>query len=389
MASATAASTAISPVALICGDDEFSVKQRARQLYDAWRTELGGMDHEIIDAACPNAAQAAEAVGRLREALNTRSFFGGAKAIWFKDCTFLGEDRTSNSSTVTAALTDLAKELKAFRWDSLRLLVSAGRPDKRRAFFKWLESTGRVEIFAALSADDKDWATKAESEVIRAVKAVRLDIRDDALAEFVARVGPNLRALLNEIEKLILYVGERKVITVEDVRTMTTQQKQAQAFALAEALGDRDLGRLMRILDRELWEIRAGVEKGKSEIGVLYGLISKVRAMLLIREMRDRALLKPTTDYNAFRAQFERVPTAEMPEDRRFNPLALHPYAAFQAFRQSENFSAPELTKAMEVLLEANLRLVGSSMDEGAVLRQALVEIVGTQPRAAAKRFAS
>ncbi len=389
MATVAAAPATASPVALICGDDEFSVKQRTRQLYDGWRNELGGMDHEIIDGTCTNAAQASEAVARLREALNTRSFFGGSKVIWLKDCTFLGEDRTSNSATVTAALTDLAKELKSFRWDSMRLLVSAGKPDKRRAFFKWLESAGRVEIYTALSADDKDWASRAESEVIRAVKAAHLDIRDDALAEFVARVGPNLRSLINEIEKLILYAGDRKMITVEDVRTMTTQQKQAQAFALAEALGDRDLGRLMRILDRELWEIRAGVEKGKSEIGVLYGLISKVRALLMLREMRDRAWLKPTSDYNAFRGQLERVPTDEMPEDRRFNPLALHPYAAFQAFRQSENFSAPELTRAMELLLEANLRLVGSSMDEGAVLRHALVEIVGTQPKGSSRRLAA
>src|SRR5688572_7553683 len=38
------------PLVLIHGDDDFAVKQRARQLYQQWSTELGGMDHEIIDA---------------------------------------------------------------------------------------------------------------------------------------------------------------------------------------------------------------------------------------------------------------------------------------------------------------------------------------------------
>jgi DNA polymerase III delta subunit len=188
---------------------------------------------------------------------------------------------------------------------------------------------------------------------------------------------------------VILFVGDRKIITVEDVRTITTQQKQAQAFALGEALGDRDLPRLLRLLDRELGEIRTGVEKGKSEIGVLYGLISKVRALLLMRETRDRSLLKPVSDYSAFRAQVERLPSGQLPEDRRFNPLAGHPYVAFQAFRQSDNYATFELTRAMELLLEANLKLVGSSMDEGAVLRQALVEIVGTQPREKFRRQVS
>jgi DNA polymerase III delta subunit len=78
-----------------------------------------------------------------------------------------------------------------------------------------------------------------------------------------------------------------------------------------------------------------------------------------------------------------------LPEDRRFNPLAGHPYVAFQAFRQSDNYATFELTRAMELLLEANLKLVGSSMDEGAVLRQALVEIVGTQPREKFRRQVS
>ena len=36
---------------LLCGDDEFAVKQRAKQIYQQWSEELGGMDHEIIDAS--------------------------------------------------------------------------------------------------------------------------------------------------------------------------------------------------------------------------------------------------------------------------------------------------------------------------------------------------
>ena len=42
------------PLAFIHGDDDFAVKQRARQLYQQWSSELGGMDHEIIDAQVSN-----------------------------------------------------------------------------------------------------------------------------------------------------------------------------------------------------------------------------------------------------------------------------------------------------------------------------------------------
>ena len=44
--------------ALICGDDEFAVKQRAKQLYQQWCDEIGGMDHEIIEATVSNSGEA-------------------------------------------------------------------------------------------------------------------------------------------------------------------------------------------------------------------------------------------------------------------------------------------------------------------------------------------
>ena len=197
----------------------------------------------------------------------------------------------------------------------------------------------------------------------------------------MTRVGPNLRALASEVEKLILYVGDRGEITLEDVQVLTTRQKLAQAFALGEALGERNLGKLMRVLDQELWEIRAGIDRKKSEIGLLYGLLSKVRALLMLKDLRNRGILKPARDYNSFKSQLERVPASALPDDRRFNPLASHPFVLFQAMRQTDNYELAELIRAMSVLLQANVQLVSSGLDEAMVLQKALIEIVGLGPR--------
>ena len=103
------------PVALICGDDEFAVKQRAKQLYQQWSDELGGMDHEIIEATVSNSGEALTALARLREALQTLPFFGSAKVVWLRDCNFLGDERAASASAVTETLTELAGELKTFQ----------------------------------------------------------------------------------------------------------------------------------------------------------------------------------------------------------------------------------------------------------------------------------
>jgi DNA polymerase-3 subunit delta len=371
MARAAASSA---PVCLIHGDDDYAVKQRARQIYQQWSGELGGMDHEIIDAQAANGGEALKALARLRESLQTLPFFGSGKAIWFQNCSFLGDDRTSGSQAVTETLAELSQELKAFAWQSVRLLVSAGKVDKRKTFYKTLEKLGPVEAYAAWSLDDKDWAGQAESAARRLLKSRKKEITEEALAELINRVGPHSQQLASEIEKLSLYIGDRDEIILPDVSAIVTRNKQARAFAVSEALGDRDLPRLLRTLDEELWEMK--FDKQKSEIGLLYGLITKVRAMLFLKEMIREGWVKGDADYSRFKGQLERVPSDRLPTDRRFNPLSMHPYVLHKALGQTSRYTSDELIRAMGLLLACNQRLVSRGLDEALVLQQALVEIV-------------
>ena len=365
------------PLALVCGDDEFAVKQRASRLYQQWCEAAGGLDHERIDAAALNGAEALKALSRLREALQTLPFFGNAKVIWFRDCSFLGEEAAVASKPVTEFLNQLAQELKTFNWSNVRLLISAGRVDKRRTFFRVAEQVGRVETVPGLSASDKDWATQAEQFVRQELAARKQEIDDEALAALVAAVGPNLRQLANEVEKVSLYAGNRPAIQSADVAAITSRAKQAQAFGLADALGDRDLPRALRRLDEDLWQMRSYREA--SAIGLLYGLISKVRTLLLLKEMLQLGWLKPTTDYQRFKAQLTRLPTASFPDDKRYNPQAMHPYLLFKAVPQTANYSSEELVAAMNVLLACNRQLVSSRLEEASLLQRALVAIIGRE----------
>jgi DNA polymerase III subunit delta len=368
-------------LALICGDDEFAVKQRAKQIYLQWSEELGGMDHEIIDASVSNSGDTLSAIAKLREALNTLPFFGSGKVVWLRDCNFLGDERAASAQAVTENLIELADELKNFQWQNVRLLISAGKVDKRKTFFKTLDKIGSVENFAALSADDKDWVERAEVAARTAVRSRQKEISEEALSELVSRVGPNARQLENEIEKLSLFAGDRKKIEFADVAAICSRNKTARAFALGDALGDRDLPRLLKRLDEELWETK--FDSQKSEIGLLYGLIGKIRALLLLKEMLREGWIKPEMDYSRFKAQLERVPADKLPANRRFNPLALNSYVLYKALPQVKRYSPNELVRAMDLLLRCNQRLVSSGLDEALVLQQALVQIVSPQAAAA------
>jgi DNA polymerase-3 subunit delta len=362
------------PLALICGDDDLGVKQRARQLFQQWCAELGGLDHEIIDAQVNNSGEALKALARLREALHTLPFFGSGKTVWLQNCSFLGDDRTASAQAVTETLAELSAELKTFQWQSVRLLISAAKVDKRKSFYKTLEKLGSVETFAALSLDDKDWAGQAETHALRALRALKKEISDEALAELVNNVGPHLRQLNNEIEKLSLYVGPRPDIEMHDVRAIVTRNKQARAYALGDALGDRDLPRLLRCLDDELWEMQ--FDNQKSEIGLLYGLIAKIRVLILLKEMLREKWIRPTGDYNTFKAQLERLPADRLPADKRFNPLAINAYVLYKALPQVRRYTQDELVQAMQLLLDCNRRLIFSTLDASLLLQQTLVQII-------------
>ncbi len=362
------------PVLLVCGQDEFGVKERAREVFNKWSAEAGGMDHEIIDAAVNNSGEAVAALAKLREALQTLPFFGGAKVVWLQNCNFLGEERAATAQAVTDDLAELSQELKAFSWQNVRLLISAGKVDKRKTIYKTLEKIGSVETLAGWSADDRDWAAQAEAFALRALGELQKEISDEALARMVAAAGPNARALRGEIEKISLYVGQRTRIESKDVDAIATRNKQARAFAMGDALGDRKLAPLLRCLDEELWETRR--DSQRNEIGLLYGLISKVRVLIFAREMMAQKWLKPETDFNRFKSQLSRVPADALPEDKKFNPLAMNPYVLFRAMGQAANYTQAELIAAMDLLLECNQKLISRNLDPSLVLQQALVRIV-------------
>ncbi len=367
-------------LALICGDDDFAVKQRAKQIFSVWSAELGGMDHEIIDASVGNSGDALTALGKLREALHTLPFFGGGKVVWLRDCNFLGEERTASSAAVTETLAGsggrtekifLAKRPAAHQrrqgGQAERLLQNAGKNRHGGKLFGVVagrQGLGRI-------------APKSPPRTLCA--SGRRRFPTTRWANWSTAPAPTRGSWKMKLRSCAVFVGDRQKIELADVTTICSRNKTAKAFALGDALGDRDLPRLLQRLDEELWETK--FDKDKSEIGLLYGLIGKVRAMLLLKEMLREGWIKETRDYNQFKAQLERVPADKLPADKKFNPLALNPYVLYKALPQVKKYTSAELVRAMDVLLRCNQRLVSSGLDEALVLQQALVQIVAPRRR--------
>ncbi|MCF7668829.1 MAG: DNA polymerase III subunit delta [Verrucomicrobia bacterium] len=362
-------------VVFIHGSDSLTVGRRARALFDELVSEHGDFDAEVIDAAAGNSDEAVRALNRLDNALESLPLFSDKKVVWFKNCNFLGNEKTASGKNVTERLNELAGTWENIVWDKLKLLVSAGKINKQRVFCKILLKSAATENYEVWSASDRDWQEKAEDWLKEWFHATGKSIDTAALSKLVMSVGPDPHRLYQEHMKVCLYAGERDRIKVEDIDAIVTSQQQAEAFALAETFGNRDLPGVLANLEKEFSEIRAGGKK--NEITVLYGLIAKVRAMLFVSILLREGVVQPRMSYPAFKAQLEQAPRDIFPDNEQCSPFSMNPYVLYKAAGQVRNFSESELVNAMEVLLDCNKNLVFSMMDKTLLLQQALIQIVG------------
>ena len=359
------------PLCLVFGDEDFLVRDRASQVYEGWCAEAGGEDHQIIDGTVRNAAEALEALAKLNEAVQTLPFFGGAKVVWLRGANFLGDERTASSRDVTDRLNGLAKGWETFDWQGVRVLISCGKVDKRKAFFKSAKKIAAVED---LSIADKERGSRAALIVRQRLAELGKKIAPHVADELILLAGSDLQQLHTEADKLAAYVGEREEVMRQDVHEIATRTRQAQGFALADALGERNLPKLLRVLDEELWVVK--LDAKKSPIALLYGLITKVRTMIFLKEMLRLKWIRAGGGYQQFKSQLEAIQDDRLPDERKFNPKAMHPYMLFNALGHARQYSEGELTRAMDILLRCNRQLVSSSTDDTLILQQALVQIV-------------
>ncbi len=360
-------------LAFVCGDDDFEVKVQCQRLLDRWRKESPGVELEVVEGQSGHLRGTLDRIAAVRAALETFSLFGSGKLVWFRHCNFLSEGRLAASKQVGEAVEGLLASLKECDWKTTRFLISAPGVNKRRHFYKWLRQAGEViscESLVTQSDAESVALNLVEGEVQRSSKMIRREV-----AEFMVRLaGLNRRTLVSECEKAILHSGDSREVALSDIQATISPARQAKAFAFIDAVAERRLERALECLEDELWSVKTDRQGG--ELMLLYGLVSKFRNMLLIKDLMRRGLLQSERSFAGFRSQFNSLDASRFPADRRFSLLAQHPYTVFQAVRQADRYRESELIRILEMLMESNRRMVSVSIDPASVLRECVMRIM-------------
>lgn len=147
------------------------------------------------------------------------------------------------------------------------LIVALGKKvDGRKKVITRLKKIAETKEYASF----KDW----EQDKILAWVSSRISesgkrVEKDALLALEQVGGVNLRVLASEISKLLLYVGNRDVITLHDV-TAVTSGGGASIFRFSEAFRDRNVPAMTLELDRLL-------NDGEEPLRLLGLIVSNVR----------------------------------------------------------------------------------------------------------------
>ena len=211
---------------------------------------------------------------------------------------------------------------------------------------------GIVELGRVEENDAVRWV---EDEARRS----QVKIDQEAARQLVDSLGGSLMAISTELEKLILYVGEKKRIALADVETLVLAARQRSLYELTDAISRRDRPRALAVLDAML----ASGDGEEAAIGHLFMLAKTFRQMLVIleRNVRDQRML-----WAALWPGF-RVP----------------PFAADDIIRQARRYkSRRELTRAIRLVAKADLALRSSPPSKRLVLERLVFELAA-EPRPA------
>src|SRR5256885_5707403 len=212
------------------------------------------------------------------------------------------------------------------------------------------EYCGIVELARVEEGEAVRW-------LIDAAAQQDVKIENDAARELVDALGSDMMLVANELEKLVLYVGDKKRITLGDVETMVLAAKQRSLYELTDAISAKDRVRALETLDA----ILSTGEGDDASIGHLYMLAKTFRQMLVIleRNVRDQRMLWAAL-WQGFR-----VP----------------PFAAEDIIRQARRYkSKRELTRAIRLVAKTDLALRSNPPSKRMVLEK-LILVLTTEPK--------
>ena len=132
--------------------------------------------------------------------------------------------------------------------DSAVELIFVEETAEKNELYKAIEKNGTVIEFAELKLPE------LIQNIQKICTAYKVKIDNSTAKYFIENCGTNMQDLINEVRKLIEYVGENGVITNKEVDILCIKQIDSVIFDLTDNLGKKDIAKAMQVLKKLVYE---------------------------------------------------------------------------------------------------------------------------------------
>ncbi len=237
------------PVLMVSGDEPYQ-HMLAADLFRNHAQELGFTERKVLTV------ESGFDWSELDSAISNMSLFGDRTLVDLRIVS--GKPGVNGSKAVVKFVNDLHEEIK--------LLIQVPRLDRsamNSAWVKAIDKTGLVlRVWPLNEAETKNWIKKK-------LESKGFGVSPEIVSLITQHVEGNLLAAMQEIEKIIL-ISDTKKLDVQTINLVLTNSSHYSLNELIDAITNKNVPRLMRILH--------GLEKeGVAPPLLLWGITECVR----------------------------------------------------------------------------------------------------------------
>jgi len=284
------------------------------------------------------------------------------------------------------------------------LIITSDGVDRRKRLYKTIAERGLI-VDCSVPRGERKVEKQAQEAVVRqtlerALASSGKQLEPGAFEALYAMTGFDLRVAVNNLEKLIDYVGERALITRSDIETALKRTRKDPVFALPNAVAKRSL-------EEALFYTASLLSDGDSPLQpeqILVAIVNQIRKLLRIKDFLASphgGLWHPGCPYGLFKetvlpavVEFDRSLAEQLQQwdaadgssaggnavRRRKTDLSIvknpkNPYPVYQQFLASDRFSSDALIEAFDHLAAADRRIKSAAEDKKKVLEDLLMRI--------------
>lgn len=213
---------------LLYGEETFLLETSLKKIKKLFGACTKGINYIMLDETN---------LGELISDIETPAFGYPKKLIIARNTGLFSSEGKRKNSDVTSLrerINDYIKNNMDIINEGIVLVFVEEKADSRIALFKTVDNLGTVVKF------DLQKPFEISKRLKGICNAYKVNVEDSTLMYLIESCGTNMQELINEIRKLIEYVGENGKITKKEVDLLCTKKMESIIFDLTDSIGSKN-----------------------------------------------------------------------------------------------------------------------------------------------------